>query len=85
MFDPCRGCDTADLSHFEAYNEGPPLGPKMSFIKVRTQPFWAFVRLLSCFSVDLQYLSREGGEGYFIRLRVPGGDGRLLTLAMGVP
>ena len=24
MFDSCQGCDTAGLSHFEAYNEGPP-------------------------------------------------------------
>ena len=27
MFEPCRGCDTADLFHFDAYIKGPPLGP----------------------------------------------------------
>ena len=30
MFESCRGCDTADLFHFDAYNEGPPWGPRMS-------------------------------------------------------
>jgi len=33
MFESCRGCDTADLFHFDAYNEGPPWGPRMSFSK----------------------------------------------------
>ena len=27
---PCRGCDIADLFHFDAYNEGPPWGLRMS-------------------------------------------------------
>ena len=30
MFESCLGCDTADLFHFGAYNEGPPWGPTMS-------------------------------------------------------
>ena len=63
MFEPCRGCDTADLFHFDAYIEGPPWGPGMSLIKTRTQPFWALVRLISCFSMDLQYLSFARGGG----------------------
>ena len=33
MFEPCRGCDIADLFHFDAYNEGAPWGPRMSFSK----------------------------------------------------
>ena len=41
----------------------------MSFIKTRTAryiaTFWALVRLLSCFSMDLQYVSREGGNRGF--------------------
>ena len=52
----------ADLFHFEAYIEGPPWGPRMSLIKTRTQPFWALVRLLSCFSMGLQYLSCARGD-----------------------
>ena len=32
MFESCRGCDTADLFHFEAYNEGPPWGARMHII-----------------------------------------------------
>ena len=24
IFESCQGCDTADLFHFDAYNEGPP-------------------------------------------------------------
>ena len=52
--------------HFDAYIEGPPWGPRMSLIKTRTQSFWALVRLLSCFSMDLQYLScARGGVGIF--------------------
>ena len=77
MFEPCRGCDTADLFHFDAYIERPPWGPRMSLIKTRTQLFWALVRLLSFFSVDVQYavfVLHGGGIGMFIRLRVPGGD-----------
>ena len=66
MFEPYRGCATADLFHFDAYIEGPAWGPRMSLIKTRTQPFWALVRLLSCFSMDLQYLScARGGVGIF--------------------
>ena len=46
-----------------------------------TATFWALVRLLSCFSVDLQYLScARGGEGYSIHLRVPGGGAITLTV-----
>ena len=83
MFETCRGCDTADLFHFDAYIEGPPWGLRMSLIKTQAQPFWALVRLLSCFSMDLQYLScTRGGEGYSIHFRVPGGDGEPFTLAV---
>ena len=79
---PYRGCDTADPFHFEAYIEGPPWGPRMSLIKTQTQPFWALVRLLSCFSMDLQYLScARGGVGISIpsTLRFREGMEGLLT------
>ena len=33
MFEPCRGCDTADVFLFDAYIEGPPWGPRMSLYK----------------------------------------------------
>ena len=47
--------------------------------------FWSLVRLLSCFLVDLQYLScAQGGERDLIRLRVPGVDGEPFTLATDV-
>ena len=66
--------------------KGPPGGAGCQFTKTRTMrytaPFWALVRLLSCFLVDLQYLFyARGGEAYSIHLRVPGGDGESFTLA----
>ena len=65
--------------HSDAHNKGPPEGPGCQFIKTQTMrytaTFWVLVRLLSCFSVDLQDLScARGREGYSINLRVPGGD-----------
>ena len=53
-----------DFSHFEAYNKGPPMGPRMSIYKVLHCQFRALVRLLSRFSVDLQYVCcARGGVG----------------------
>ena len=52
----------------------------MSLIKTLTQPLWALVRLLPCFSIDLQYLSCvRGGVGISIHLRVPGWDGGVVN------
>ena len=54
------------FSIFDAYNEGPPLGAQDVNIKTLTQLFRAFVRLLSCFPVVLQYLScAQRGRGIF--------------------
>ena len=45
--------------------KGPP-GGLGCHIKTQTQLFWALVRLLSCFLMDLQYLScARGGVGIF--------------------
>ena len=50
--------------------KGPPGGPGCQFVKTRTKryiaTFWALVRLLSCFSIDLQYVCcvRGGGVGF---------------------
>ena len=66
MLESCRGCNTADLSILMPIMKGPPGGPGCHFIKTRTQSFWALVWLLSCFSMDLQYLScTQGGREIF--------------------
>ena len=49
--------------------KGPPGGPGCQIIKTRSKcyivTFWTLVRLLSCFSIDLQYVCCvRGGEGY---------------------
>ena len=77
MFEPCRGCDTADLFHFDAYIEGSPWGARMSLIKTQTQPFLAIVRLLSCFSMDLQYscFVRKGELAQCFKHPFVAGDG----------
>ena len=60
------------------------MGAQDVIIKTRAQPFWVFVRLFLVSQwVCSICLAREGEEGYCIRLRVPGGDGEPLTLAMG--
>ena len=57
--------------------KGPPRGQGCHLLLI-VATFWALVRLLSCFSVDLQYLSyMRGGEGHSIHLRVLGGDNGL--------
>ena len=64
-----------------------PLGVQDVIIKIDPNAIVQGMYSCVCFLVSQWIcsicLAREGKEGYSIHLRVPGGDGEPLTLAMG--